>query len=530
MGRAEETSAAVRIELADDEGMAPAPGDKPLRGGSGRVGSLSLVVLAAFGLVAILVATTRPSDGRTAAGTPITSPSTTSAPGESTGATSTEVDSFEEGNVIAPSTSTSPDAQVDPVETSEVDILIFNVVDADFGWIALGFGLEDNAGALWRSTDGLEWSALPAGSLPEGDVLGFDRFDGTYLLAVDELGTWSNPDAFDFGLGTYPEHRISVWTSSDAVSWVPSDLPIVEGTGFPYPVSLGTTSYAVPLIDEPEGPNDLLVELLSPFLDAGDAARVCSSRRQTVGASASVMLEDCEGQVVAEVRGEDHPETFDRLGQGFCIQAALSAGQRRFSTMFAERGGEATRAEFSSDVDLFGRATSKGVLTFTLAGGMAALPPECGGEATAARTLSYWTADTGSADVSPTISEDSQLLINPFGVMGRAADGRIAVVLDGGVWSSEPPFERWDEVVEPVERPVIDGAFRERTTVSSDGEFALASLADGLYLASTDDGTWTKLPDIGFDRPGHRILLATDDYVIVEASIGDQLAKIPIGR
>jgi hypothetical protein len=531
MGPADETRAAVRIELADDVGVVAPPGHEP-GGGPGRGLSLVLMVLAAFGLVVLLVVVTRPSEGETAAGTPITSPTTTRVPTESNSATSAGGDSFEEGDVLSPSTTTTEDDQGDRLETSEIDVLIFNVVEAEFGWIALGFGLDDNTGALWRSTDGLEWSEVPEVSLPSGDLLGFDRFDGTYVLAVDELETWSSPSAFDFEAGSFPDHRISVWTSRDAAVWAPSDLPIVEGVGFPYPVSFSPTSYAVPLIDAPEVPNDFLVGFLAPFVDADDAAQVCSSRPQVEADSLAVILEDCDGAVVAEVRREDHPDTFDRLEQSICLQLVLSAGRQRFSTVFAERGADAVRAEFGLDVNLFGRATADGVLTFASWGGISPLPAGCDGESLGPADLGlyHWTVDGGSDDVSPIELSDPQDLRYPFGVMGRSPDGRFFVVSAGSVWSAQPPFDRWDEVVMPLDTSRVGGNEGVRTTISSDGRFAMASSEAGLHLAATDDGRWTELQDIGRNRQAHRILLATDDYVIVVASSGDRLAKIPIPR
>ena len=63
--------------------------------------------------------------------------------------------------MLSPSTTTTDDDQRDRLETSEIDVLIFNVVEAEFGWTALGFGLDDNAGALWRSTG---WARVVRGS------------------------------------------------------------------------------------------------------------------------------------------------------------------------------------------------------------------------------------------------------------------------------------------------------------------------------------------------------------------------------
>jgi hypothetical protein len=210
----------------------------------------------------------------------------------------------------------------------------------------------------------------------------------------------------------------------------------------------------------------------------------------------------------------------------------LTSGRQRFSTVFAELGSDPVRAEFGQDVNLFGRATSDGVLSFTSEGGIGPLPEACGGESFGASGLGlfHWTVDEGPREVSPTEPPDPQDLTYPFGLMSRSSDGRFFVSSEGSIWSSAPPFERWDEVVTPLDGAEGPRGTNMRTTISFDGRFALVSSADGLHVADTGDGRWTELQDITMNRLGHRILLATDDYVIVDALSGDELTKIPIAR
>jgi len=519
---AETAAPSVRIELSDVGGTVPPPVASGSPGaGNGRVGLIALAV--SLGLFAVLMLMIRPKDGETAAGTPITVPTAT-VPTES-GPPESRPDVLDRIPV--------KDATEDPAtdrlrngsdyETANNDMFIFSLVEADSGWLALGFGQEGANGGLWRSTDGLTWDSLESDTLPSGDVLGFDRIDKTYVLAVDELRTWSSDTAFDFGDGNFPEHRITVWISLDAVNWVPSEWPATAGVGFPYPVSFSRRSYAVPMIDAAPGDNALLAALLEPFVAADLAQDVCSVERRFQDPSNSVVLSDCEGQPIIEVFEQDHPGTFGHLWREFCLGIARSSGLQRYSTVYSEGLNtgpdiEPTRIEFDDQLALFGKALDEGFQSRSADLGNESLPTECGGVATPFNAgvddrLLYWTSLGGLVDVSP-----ARGVIGASGPEGAAvigSDGRYYVAMGGSVWAGTPPFEDWEQILAPPEDENAPFAGRTaRVSLAFDGSLAMASAPGKLWFAEPK-GEWFDVPFVQ-SSPDPQILLATDEFAIIQ--------------
>ncbi len=481
------------------------------------IGALAVGIL----IVSAMIWATRPDDGQTAAGTPITVPTTvpTTVPSTVPNERETSSEPVEaEANLL--------------YESVEVTGLIASVVDADVGWIALSIENGSNAGALFRSVDGLNWTALPVGPLPRGDLLGLDRFDDTYVIAVDEARSWSESNP-DFEGGGYPDHRISVWTSTDAVNWTPSDLPLLEGNGFPYLVSFTRDSYVVPMIHG-EDPDAVLIEFLAPFVDAETAALVCSSRPTFETEIRTVELLDCDGEVLSEVREADFAEDFEDVWQSYCIDEARRQGRRRFQSVFVERGTLPIRVEMSASRGLFPRAVPNGFLSRAHSDSSFGLQQECGGTGSQGAFevvgLTFWSSGAGTQDVRPTTPVASDYSLGFGASIARGPDDRYHVTMGGSVWSGIAPFDQWKEVLAPpIDGSASGTASREtHLSLSGDGRYALLVMTDTLYVAPLG-GDWVEVPfaePLGFTQ----IVVATNEYVVVmeQGPRGQRLIKIPL--
>lgn len=531
MGTVEQRTAAVRIELSCDDGTIVPPPVEP--GGSGAKGAKMIgVIVSGMVVVAAMIWLTRPDEGQTAVGTPITVPTTVpTAPDPS----DRRVDPERDG-VPPPTTSSEPAASRIEYESVEMGTFFFSMVEAELGWIALGIDAETNTGALYRSIDGLNWNAAPEDTLPVGDLLGLDRIDGSYVIAVDEARTWSDGD-FSFGFGEdqqYPDHRISVWTSTDAVTWGPSDLPSLEGNGYPYFVTFTPDSYVVPMLVRPEDPHRYLTELLAPFVDADVAALVCSSERTFETEVRTIELKDCAGDLVAEVTENDFPDDFEDVWNPYCVELARSNSGQEFSSTLVSRDGPPITAELRDWGSMFGRAVSAGYLSMSQGFVQAGLPSECGGSDVSVRgenRLLFWTPDEGERDVLPAGLE--RVDVDPqFGTgIVRGKDGRYYVPIGGSVWAGMAPFTEWEEVLaSPIDRSSTTRSNRETfLTLSGDGNYALLAVPGALFVAPLD-GEWTQVAfeeSFGFFT---QIGVATDDYVVVgvQGPSGDRLIKVPL--
>ncbi len=523
MGRVEQPTAAVRIELSNDDGSIVPPPVEPE--GSGAKGAKMIgVIVSGMVVVAAMIWLTRPDDGQTAVGTPITVPTTVPA---DTHSSDGRVNSERDG-VPPPATTSEPEAARTEYESVELGTFFLSMVEADLGWIAFGIDAQTNAGALYRSIDGLNWDVLPDDTLPAGDPIGLDRIDDRYVIAVDEERTWSQDD-FSFGFGEdeqYPDHRISVWTSTDAVTWSPSDLPPLEGTGYPYFVTFTQDSYTVPMLVRPDDPHRFLTQLLAPFVDADVAARVCSSERAFETEVRTIELKDCAGELIAEVNENDYPDDFEDVWRPYCVEIARSWSGQGFSSMLVRRDGPPIRAELRDWGSMFGRAVSTGYLSVSQ-GLDETLPSECGGSDVGAAvpetTLLYWTPDEGERDVLPAGLERAQL--DPqFGTpLVRGEDGRYYVALGGSVWAGVSPFTEWEEVL------ASPGNGEPFLSLSGDGNHALLAVPGVLFVAPLD-GEWMQVPFEVSNGFVTQIVLATDDYVVVrvQGGRGDRLVKVPL--
>lgn len=530
METVDDNAAAVRVELSDDN-QRPADVTGPNGGDGGRTRLLVAVGIATALVVALIVAL-RPDEGRTAAGTPITAPTTTTT-ADGLEASDVGIKDEDQGVTTAPDSSAAANSLGDAdtefdYEQAESDAFFFSVVNADLGWTALTFGSTQGAGVLLRSIDGLRWEELPAESLPDGDLLGLDRFGDAYVIAVDERQTWSQPD-FDFSTGELPEHRISVWTSLDAVNWFPSDLPTLEGEGYPYPVSFTPESYVVPMRVDPGGTNENLVEFLAPFVDAATANEVCSSRLEFGQEVMLSALLDCDGQVLATVSEADHPEDFAVLRRNYCVEAARESGLQRFSWALVARGVESVRGTISDTPAIFGKAVGGGYVHRTRPSIASPLPEECGGERAdflpGPSSISFWTPTAGPVDVTPV----EELRAPPgFGFPGEvvlADDGRVFVVVDGRVFAGEPPFQEWESVFDSVD--LTSEVEDHRLSVTNDGAVAGLEI-DGEFWVARRDGPW-EIVELGAASFATSVLVATPDFVIVsvEGVAPTRLLKIP---
>ncbi len=527
-----EQRAAVRVELGEDDGIVGAPPVEPAER-SGAGGRTIGVVIAGLLIVGAMIWITRPDDGQTAAGTPITVPST--APPEER--TSGEVVGSEDNGVRTPTTTSEDDVARPAFDSVVANAFLFSIVRADLGWIALGFGDNNPSATLFRTIDGLNWTNFANDSLPDGDLLGLDRYDGTYMIAIDEGRTWSEA-RFDFEeTGTYPEHRVSIWTSTDAVTWKASDLPVLEGVGFPYLSSLTRDSYVVPMIDAPENRQEALIEFLAPFVDADVAALVCSSSKTYETATPTVVLEDCDGEILAEVAADEFPDDFDKVWNDYCVELARSSGSQRFTSIVVTREGAPARVELSSSRGLlFGRAVPNGFLTRSQVASEVGLPEECGGTfdpapgGPAGSGITFWGAETGQRDVTPTTPSVSDEFIGFDSTMVLGLDDRLYVTMGGSVWAGIAPFDEWEQVLTtPPEIRFSLATSLARLTLSGDGWYALLAMPDNLYVAPLGGGEWSHVAYDGWsDTP--QIIVATDDYIVVrdQGDSEDRFVKVPL--
>lgn len=527
--------AAVRIELSIDGDLAAPPPLEPegSRGGRNTV----VAILVATLLVAGLLYATRPAEGETAAGTPISGPPTTVERGsaetnadELTGSTSQSPDSSsEEGTSEDGSVSDSPTepAQIDSVD---FDIFMFSVVRADVGWLGLGF--SGNTPGLWRSVNGLNWTALPADTLPAGDLVGFDRIDGVYVVAIDEEQSWSE-NGFNLDEGEFPRHRISVWQSSDAVNWFATERPVLEGIGFPYPASFSRDSYVVPMV-EPNNSDETLVRFLEPFVDDATAMRVCSMRRDFSESTMIVILEDCAGDVVAEIRETAFPDDFDRLTRDYCLEQALSIDAQRTLSVVVRNDEPAQKVVLDDTFGLFGRALPNGFVTQTGFSISGTVSSECGGDVERepqTNGVLYWTDEVGQIDVTPPHRGDDAnepWVASPQGRLSLI-DGdegaRLRVANDEGIWEGEPPFDSWQLVAAPPElEQALQGERPPTISLSQDGSAALVQTRERLHLWTS--GEWSVIDFTELDSV--ELLVSNDEIVIVsgQSSRGPRLTRI----
>lgn len=523
MGNSED-AASVRVELADDADSIEIPVAPDARSGRGRAGLGALVV--ALGLVAVLVFTNRPDDGTNAAGTPITIPTTTALEVQTTIDSPLE-DTSRDGSAaddsVAPTTTSEPTAN--DLETVPFDAIFLDVIDVDLGWIGLAFEGDPSSAALFRSLDGLNWDPLASDTLPPGDLLGFDRIEGTYRLAVDENESWSDPNAFNFDEG-FPGHRISVWSSVDAVTWEPSGLPTLEGTGFPYPISFGEDGYVVPMVIEPEVIGQELIDLLAPFVDAETAVRACSRSQGRDGDALTVVLRDCDNEIIAELAEADYPDTFDVLESDYCFSIARESSGLDASVTFVASSGDPVSSPLPEPSWLFGQATASGFLTARPFGPSLELP-ECGGAGELSASLLFGSAEAGFIDVSPATTLESNLLVGPLNTAIRGSDGQYYAAVAGSVWAADEPFEDWEEILQPPISAPSDQSERMlmldptgRTAVFAEPDRLSVAIIGGEWVAASVPST--LIPN--------GILVSTDDYVILQSfgPTGLELVKVPI--
>lgn len=514
MGSEDDSPAAVRIELSTGDDLT---NHAPLATEASHArGKVVLALLAAALLVAGLLSLTRPDDGETAAGTPITAPTTTDV--DEAPATSSDQGTGDEVIDEAGDEGSATDTIAEPpqFETADFDTFMFSVVSADIGWLGLGF--SGDATGLWRSVDGLDWTALPDDALPPGDLLGFDRIDGVYLIAMDELRSWTE-GGFNFENGESPRHRITVWQSSDAVNWFPTERPVLEGTGFPYPASFSRDAYVVPMV-EPSTSHDAVIAFLEPFVDATVAGEVCAMRRASTEAEVAVVLEDCDGEIIAEVSEADFPDDFVRLTRDYCLEVALSIDAQRALSVVVENDAPTQRIELDDGFALFSRALPGGFIAPTGVSVADNLPLDCGGEVegdSQTNGVVYWTEETGHIDVTPPLDSGSINFGSNFSSpQGRLSlipgddSARVRVINGDGIWESEPPFESWNRLVPPppVAAELLGGA---TMSLSRDGSAAVVQTRERLHLWA--GGEWTA---IEFNElEGVELLVSNEEMVIV---------------
>lgn len=511
-------AASVRVELSDESGAIELPDVHGGRSGRSRAGLGALVV--AFGLVAALVFANRPDDGTSASGTPITIPTTAALDVDTS--VDTPLDDVPRDEGVVSTTTSEP--TVDDLERVPFDAFFLDIVEVGIGWIGLAFDGESSAG-LWRSLDGLNWEQLSPERLPSGDMLGFDRIEENYLLAIDENETWSDSNAFNFDVGL-PDHRITVWSSPDAVNWEPSGHPTLEGTGFPYPISFGQDGYVVPMVIEPEVPGQELIDFLAPFVDAETAVRACTRTPIRDGESLTVVLRDCDGEIVAELAEAVHTDTFSVLESDYCFSVARDLGGVDAMVTFVTRGGEPVSESMADPSWLFGQATGTGFLT-SRQFGPSLESPECGGSGELPPSLVFTSPEKAFIDVSPLTTPESNVSFGPLNTATRGADGRYFVVVAGSLWAAAEPFETWERVLlAPTDTPSDAG--EGFLTLDATARTAMFVAPNGLSVA-TIGGEWVELSSPRTLGP-NGILVSTDGYVVVQSfgGVGQELVKVPI--
>lgn len=505
-GATPDENASVRVELAGDSGSLEAPESMTV-GRRGRGGGPLVAAFAALVLVGLLIFSNRPDAGQTAAGTRVEAPTTTIEGGSpETGVGDTEL-SEPRGTEAPLNGPDSDETEVVPqgrqladLASAKINFFPYSLVEAGLGWIVLGFA-NGEQGGLWRSVDGLDWDLIEAETLPDGDILGFDRIGGEYMLAVDELHSWSElpDDELDSAF------RISVWVSPDAVGWRPHPtLPTLDGEGYPYPVSLSAEAYAVPSISlDADSAVEQTVSYLADVLPPEIAGDVCWSQTVFADGDEGRRFDDCDHNEIAVVMRADDVDAYEALGAEHCVEIIRSQYGALSTVAYVRQDGVAATLEVGSPTDLLGSLV--GDVYITTKSPARNRSPDCrsSGGASDPASVVVWSPELGERQLDHPALATAAGAQSSIRLFFEGPDGSVRTIDRESVWEAEPPFDEWTSIVEQPEG-------------SSHWSFGL----DGSIVGATGDavywgdggGDWTEAEAIvGSFLP----LLSTDSFVVV---------------
>ena len=499
MGVPEESTASVRIELATGgrPESAPAPAPRSPRSMKHVVAPIIGGLLLVGGLIALVM----PDDGTPDDGAP-----STTVPQQIAGE-----------NSIAGSE--TPRLE-DRFDNAELGFFPLQIVEFDAEWFA--HGSDAGRGVLYRSVDGLDWVELQPEGLPDGDLVGFERLSGGFAAVVDELSAWSS---VEFDQPQDALHRLSFWSSTDAVSWVTdSDRPTVEGVGFPFPVQLSENASAITIVEpvepDPDGP---LVRYLEPVMSAIDARRTCSAQSRLDVDNRVYDFLDCNDELVLTTAAIDIPELVSRPSDPtLCVETLHQQMQQRNVTRIVRTNGSEAEIDLGVEYGLFGQFFNDSYIS------LASAPNASNASACFeddASTIQgeidgglLWRTDVGPTRIDvPGVRRGDDVR-----ALRRAADGRAMTSGLNHAYVSAYPYVGWSEANATAQG---DQLLRlGPISISADGGLLMGYSTANWYFADPDSATWLTIEAGG---PA-AVLLSTDDFAIVMNDRSDHLYKVPL--
>lgn len=504
-----EPQSSVRVELgapdATDTPNVPSPSSDD--SSSPRV---VIAVVVAIVAVLLLLFALRPDDGRSAAGTPITVP--TAPPPE----TSVPIEPGED-----------PSSDEIDLESAEMASFPFDVVETRSGWVGLAADPTGST-ALWRSVDGLLWSAIPADDVPEGDIIGVDYINGEYLIAVDVLRSRSQ----DLLLrdSAFPEHDVQVFRSGDAVTWSPdSDFAELVGSGFPLSAQFSEDALLVPMVGPgPDGLDDQLIELLGDFMPDAVAIEVCRAVRRPEGDGPAIVFLDCLDEELLVLTPDYLPEweaeLFGEARIERCIDAVrFRSGQREYYN-YLQRSEPLVEIDARPGSPLNGVQIPGGVLMVSHPSINGVSCPDglpLDDSSPREMAIERWTRSEGLVAVAE-VAGSFQFV----GEMAALDDGRVRISTFQQVWESSEPYADWEVV---FERSDFD--IGQTLSLAPDGSMFVGPTSSGSLLFGTGDAQPFEV-DLGRRIDFVQLVIAEPDYAIVamfDERGATELTKVPFG-
>ena len=474
------------------------------------------VVVAAFAVIGLILFNLAPEAGRSADGSPI-APTTSQAP-TTTSSPSTTV--------------AAEDADpLDQFETVDQDTFLFQVIEADLGWLALGSAQNTDELSILRSLDGLNWVEVDVGLSDMGTIVGIANISGTNVFAVDSKNSWRDRRAV-----ASDGFNVQFFESNDLQTWEESDrLEAINGDGFLGPVQI-TESTAMALVQrdgtDDETSEQALISYFDSVLEPDEAIEVCAVGARAAedgesdGGDISV-LRTCTGEVIAEVTPESAPSLFaNDTFPAMCVNV-LREGTFSITAELSSVTNGRTSRSVPSGFSPFGSMIDDVFLTtpFSPDFGFDDSFERCAsGDADSVATNSVlrWTVEGSSVVSLPEAPTESDNFQN---VLIETSSGDALVVGESGVMRSSPPFLEWD--LSPFPDTLDLG--RVRWTPSPDGNVILGRGLESLTFVDKD-GAILRHIESGIENFFFAVpLLATDEFAIitVDSPRSTSLLKVP---
>lgn len=480
----ERPSVSVEYVPVDDTDLLTVPPPQP---GGSRKNILIIAVLLV--LVVAIVLGSRPDEGLTASGDPITTP-TSAPPSEDDNPTATE-----------------PEPVAANVEFVPVGDPITSPVKSEAGWLALRQGLR--GGRLVESSDGLHWTAA-AGNLTGGNLFGLTRDRDHFVTLVNSsaLGAVS--------------HTLTAQQSADAADWrvVDSEQRLRGAGNRPALTSLRNGTW-VAVGDEPLAPSvppPGLVASLRDIVDDDVAERACDIGVRRTGEDAVFEVLDCAAETLTTITDVDQPTTNDLLVTRYLLALRHVASVRTDDGQLHKVPmPPATRIVSLQAVEGGFFAVAIDALASMHAGGRDVGDP--------AVVLS-WSAEDGirvvdgfPIELENSFAQTGQLTLRPDGTLVYAGNNSVA--------ASAPPYTSWTRLFDTRSSETSPSSLLR---VSADGEGFVHVAADGSVRVARLDGDWHRVPELD----DHRVvaaLLTTDAGVVLLVDLAgfvSQLVLVPL--